>query len=274
LGEQCGQAAVMMLALLAAILAGAVVLFAFGNALGAKGKHQRAADLAAISAAQVMRDLYPRLFEPPFIEPDVPNPRHLEEGEYRERAVAAAERGAKRNGVHLRASDVGFGDSGFAPARVTVRVRSQEQVKLGEVRRIPVRARATAELLPDAGGGSPGHASGGGYSGPLSYRQGKPMRPDVALAFDRLAVAAREEAGLFVSISSGFRSDAEQARLFAAHPDPKWVAPPGESLHRYATELDLGPEGAYAWLAANAGRFGFVQRYAWEAWHYGCSLAV
>jgi hypothetical protein len=96
---------------------------------------------------------------------------------------------------------------------------------------------------------------------------GKPMRPDVALAFDRLAAAAREEAGLFISISSGFRSDAEQARLFAAHPDPKWVAPPGESLHRYATELDLGPPAAYAWLAANATRFGFLQRYSWEAWH-------
>ena len=95
------------------------------------------------------------------------------------------------------------------------------------------------------------------------------MRPDVALAFDRLAAAAREEAGIFVSISSGFRSDAEQARLFAAHPDPKWVAPPGESLHRYATELDLGPPAAYSWLAANSRRFGFINRYSWEAWHYG-----
>jgi LAS superfamily LD-carboxypeptidase LdcB len=81
----------------------------------------------------------------------------------------------------------------------------------------------------------------------LAYRQGKPMRPDVALAFDRLAAAARAEAGLFISISSGFRSDAEHARLFAAHPDPRWVAPPGESLHRYATELDLGPPAAYGW---------------------------
>jgi hypothetical protein len=44
------------------------------------------------------------------------------------------------------------------------------------------------------------------------------MRPDVALAFDRMAAAAREEAGLFISVTSGFRSDAEQARLFAAHP--------------------------------------------------------
>jgi uncharacterized membrane protein len=49
----------MMLAAVAAVLLGAVMLFAFGNALGAKGRHQRAADLAAISAAQVMRDLYP-----------------------------------------------------------------------------------------------------------------------------------------------------------------------------------------------------------------------
>ena len=47
------------------------------------------------------------------------------------------------------------------------------------------------------------------------------------------------------------------------------MAPPGHSLHRCATELDLGPDAAYGWLAANASRFGFVQRYCWEAWHYG-----
>ena len=38
--------------------------------------------------------------------------------------------------------------------------------------------------------GMPATATGGGYSGPLAYRQGKPMRPDVAAAFDRLAAAA------------------------------------------------------------------------------------
>ncbi len=70
-------------------------------------------------------------------------------------------------------------------------------------------------------------------------------------------------------MTSGFRSDAEQAKLFAANPDPKWVAPPGRSLHRLGTELDLGPPAAYGWLAANAKRFGFVKRYAWEPWHYG-----
>ena len=119
----------------------------------------------------------------------------------------------------------------------------------------------------------PTHGSGGGYDGPLAYRMGKPMRPDVAAAFDRMAAAARREAGLYLSVSSGFRSDAEQQILWNANPNPKWVAPPGTSLHRYATELDLGPTGAYGWLAANHRRFGFILRYAWEPWHYELPLA-
>src|ERR671916_1454031 len=94
------------------------------------------------------------------------------------------------------------------------------------------------------------------------------MRPDVARAFDRMAAAARRD-DVYLLVNSGFRSDAEQARLFAANPDPKWVAPPGKSLHRLGTELDLGPPSAYGWLAANARRFGFVQRYSWEPWHWG-----
>jgi hypothetical protein len=83
-----------------------------------------------------------------------------------------------------------------------------------------------------------------------------------------MAAAARR-AGHSLVVSSGFRSDAEQAELFARHPDPHWVAPPGHSLHRCATELDLGPSSAYGWLAANAPRFGFIRRYSWEAWHFG-----
>ncbi len=106
--------------------------------------------------------------------------------------------------------------------------------------------------------------------GPLAYRQGEGMRPDVAAAFDRMASAAAE-AGIALVVNSGFRSDAEQARLFAADPDPRWVAPPGHSLHRCATELDLGPDSAYGWLASNASRFGFAQRYSWEPWHFGFS---
>ncbi len=117
----------------------------------------------------------------------------------------------------------------------------------------------------------PPFATGGGYDGPLEHRQGVPMRPDVARAFDRLSRAARAD-GVDLVVSSGFRSDAEQAVLWARNPDPRWVAPPGQSLHRNATELDLGPRSAYDWLAAHAPRFHFVMRYAWEPWHWGFAL--
>jgi hypothetical protein len=273
--NEAGQAALLMLGLLAVILAGTLVLFGFGQALGARGHAQRAADLAAVSAAQAMRRNFARLFEPPLLEGGLPNPRHLSTAAYVSLARAAALRGGVRNGVPRRRVEVAFPAGRLTPTRVTVAVRDAADVRLPDYPRHPVevRARATAEIVADAGGlGMPGQASGGGYSGPLAYRQGKPMRPDVAGAFDRMAAAARAEAGLTLLVTSGYRSDAEQARLFAAHPDPKWVAPPGQSLHRYGTELDLGPPAAYGWLAANAGRFHFVKRYAWEPWHFGYTL--
>ena len=46
--------------------------------------------------------------------------------------------------------------------------------------------------------------------------------------------------------------------LWNRNPNPQMVARPGTSLHRNGTELDLGPTSAYAWLAANAGRFHFL----------------
>jgi hypothetical protein len=215
-----------------------------------------------MSAARSMRDNYPRLFEP--------SARRLSRAEYLALARRAALASARLNGAALRAGDVRFGRS-FAPTRVTVLVRDRPRVRLpdGSRPRIAIRARAVAELSPPiAGGAMPPDASGGGYRGPLAYRQGKPMRPDVALAFDRMNRAGRAD-GVSLIVVSGYRSDGEQARLFAAHPDPKWVAPPGRSLHRLGTELDLGPPSAYGWLARNARRFHFIQRYPWERWHYG-----
>jgi hypothetical protein len=272
LRRESGQALVLCLGVVAALLLGSLVLTAFGQALGGKGRHQRAADLAAMSAANSMRRDYERLFEPPLLADGVPNPRHMTTAEYLLRARAAAARAAGRNGVRVSAGGVTFPGVAFAPTRVAVRVRGTTSVRVGEGDRRPVAVtgHAEAEISPDAGAGldMPSRGSGGGYDGPLAYRMGKPMRPDVAEAFDRMAAAARR-AGLALSVTSGFRSDAEQARLFAANPNPKWVAPPGTSLHRYGTELDLGPPGAYGWLAANARRFGFIHRYAWEPWHYG-----
>jgi hypothetical protein len=268
-GGEPGQATLLLLGVMAALLVGALFLGSWGMALGARGKHQRAADLAAVSAARAMADAYPRLFEPPVLPDGAPNPRHLSLAAYEQLGRGAALQAGRRNGVRLRSADVRFPRS-FAPTRVTVMARGAARLQVRDSRRrvgrIPVRGRATAELTTSGGPGLPSSASGGGYHGPLAYRQGKPMRPDVAQAFDRMAAAARR-AGIYLIVVSGYRSDAEQAKLFAAHPDPKWVAPPGKSLHRLGTELDLGPPSAYGWLARNSRRFGFIKRYAWEAWH-------
>src|SRR3712207_3023145 len=100
-GRECGQASLLLLGVVGALSAGVLVLFAFGQALGAKGRHQRAADLAAISAAVVMRDHDARLFAPAELEPGVPNPRHLTEHAYRALARATAVRIARENGVAI-----------------------------------------------------------------------------------------------------------------------------------------------------------------------------
>jgi hypothetical protein len=261
-----------MLGAMSTLVLGALLLGALGRAYGAKSHAQRAADLAAVSAARAMRDAYPRLFEPAQLPDGTPDTRHLTLPGYLAVARSAAQRAAGLNGSHVDPADVSFPDaSSFAPVRVTVAVRERHQVQSapGRVHTFPVAARATAALVPESSGGLD---AGGGYSGPFAFRQGKPMRPDVALAFDRLAAAAKRGAGIDLIVVSAYRSDAEQARLYAAHPDPHWVAPPGRSLHRYGTELDLGPGSAYGWLERNAGRFHFIRRYSWEPWHFGFGL--
>jgi soluble lytic murein transglycosylase-like protein len=263
---QRGQAAMLLLGLLLAVVLGAVVLGGIARGVGTRGDLQAAADLAALSAARAMHDAYPRVFEPPTIA-GAPNPRHLERADYLALGRRAAEATADRNGAHdLR---VGFPGGGLAPVRVRVTVH--DAIAVGEHDHVPNAATAEAELAPPGTLPDAGPANAGEYRGPFAYRQGKPMRPDVALAFDRMQSAARAD-GVALLITSAFRSDAEQARLFAQQPDPKWVAPPGTSLHRLATELDLGPPAAYGWLARNAERFHFVQRYSWEPWHFGFTL--
>jgi len=268
--DEKGQALVLALGGAFALIAGALALVAIAGAVTGKGRAQRAADLAAISAARSMRDDLPRLLAPPRLPNGLPNPAHLEKASYLARARAAAIGVSLANGVAAARLRISFPDRGsFAPLRVRAAVAGRLELE-GEAG-ADVEASAVAEAAAPAGvggGGQTSVASGGGYGGPLVHRNGEGMRPDVAAAFDRMAAAA-SAAGLALVVNSGFRSDAEQAALFAANPDPRWVAPPGRSLHRCATELDLGPPSTYGWLAVNATRFGFIQRYSWENWHYG-----
>lgn len=237
------------------VAAGAV--FAIGHVHLAAARAQTSADLAALAAARDLRD---RLGEvPPRIGREAARAGLV--ADMTATATAVAE---PAGGRVVAVRPVG---EGWPPTAVEVTVAHR-----GPGGR-PVRAIARAGLV--AGGPGPdgrtGWATGGGYAGPLVYRDGKPMCPAVAAAFDLMDAAAGAD-GVDLVVNSGFRSDAEQAILFARHPDPRWVAPPGRSRHRDATELDInmGDGGrAHAWLRANGGRFGFVQRYSWEPWHWG-----
>lgn len=267
LAAEGGQATPLVLGAVFVLVLGTVALVAIAGAITGKAKAQSVADLSALSSARSMKNDLPRLLAPPTLPNGMPNPAHMTKFEYLLRARVTATRIAVQNGASPLKVLVRFPDSmSFAPVRTRVTIRSRvESGGPGKMTSDWAEARVGA---PISMGSVPAMATGGGYSGPLAERQGKGMRPDVAAAFDLMAAAA-STAGVTLSVSSAFRSDAEQAALFAANPDPTWVARPGTSLHRCATELDLGPSAAYGWLAANASRFGFTQRYSWEAWHYG-----
>lgn len=262
-GEQ-GQALLLLVAALLVVVVGAIVAGAIANGLGARADRQRTADIAALAGARAMRSAYPRLFEPPLIDGE-PNPSHLERGGYLSLGGAAARSAAARNGA--KAVAVSFpGADAIAPMRI--RVAIGDGISVEGAKDVEPRVFAEAELAPPATAPALGAPGQGEYRGPFAYRQGKPMRPDTAQAFDRLAAAARAD-GVSLMVASAFRSNAEQAILWARNPDPKWVAPPGTSLHRLGTEIDFGPSSAYGWLLARATKMGWVRRYPWEPWHFG-----
>ena len=114
-----GQLLVLLIGIVFVLLLGIGVLGALGKALLGKGRYQRAADLAAVSAARSMRDDFGRLFEPPLDSRGLRNPLHLEKSAYLARARTTAIDIAAMNGVSARTVEVAFPDrESFAPLRV------------------------------------------------------------------------------------------------------------------------------------------------------------
>jgi hypothetical protein len=98
---------------------------------------------------------------------------------------------------------------------------------------------------------------------------------EVEVRTARAFVAMRDAAaadGVELRVRSGFRSREHQEWLYTA-----WragfgnrAARPGYSNHQSgrALDLDLDRPGAFAWLAANARRFGFKRTVKSEPWHW------
>jgi D-alanyl-D-alanine carboxypeptidase len=94
-------------------------------------------------------------------------------------------------------------------------------------------------------------------------------------AFGR-AQAEAAEVGHRLTITSGFRTAAEQAALLEAEVVERgslaaaswWVFPPDRSMHVQGLAIDVGDGPAADWLAEEGARFGLCRTLDWEWWHF------
>jgi LAS superfamily LD-carboxypeptidase LdcB len=101
------------------------------------------------------------------------------------------------------------------------------------------------------------------------------LTPALRRAITRAMVAAAED-GVDLRITSGWRSRAEQERLYEqaieryGSPEQarRWVLPPGQSAHVKGAAVDVGPRAGAQWLELHGVRYGLCRRYDNEWWHF------
>lgn len=103
---------------------------------------------------------------------------------------------------------------------------------------------------------------------------GKPVERNTANAYWVMAKAAERD-GVHLRVVSGFRTNAEQERLYSCYKKCNCnkcalAAKPGYSNHQSGLALDLNylDRGVYAWLEKNARKYGFVRTVPSEKWHW------
>lgn len=126
-----------------------------------------------------------------------------------------------------------------------------------------------SELLPCTS--AQGYSAGVARTICVATVDGKPVEVHTADAYLRMQSAARA-AGVSLRIVSGFRTMAQQQYLYNQYLccGGNLAARPGYSNHQSGLALDLNTStsGVYGWLAANAGRFGFIRTVPSEDWHW------
>ena len=117
--------------------------------------------------------------------------------------------------------------------------------------------------------GDTAYKGGRAYSIQVVHIGGKPVSKTTGHAFLKMQAAAHA-AGVKLSLTSGFRTQSEQTRLYNCYLSKRCnngnlAARPGFSNHQNGAALDLSTS---TWLARNASKFGFVRTVRKEAWHY------
>ena len=103
---------------------------------------------------------------------------------------------------------------------------------------------------------------------------GKPVERETANAYWLMQEAAEAD-GVYLSISSGFRTYSEQEYFYNCYINCNCnqcnlAARPGYSNHQsgHALDLNTSQAGVYDWLEQNASRFGFSRTVPSEPWHW------
>ena len=134
---------------------------------------------------------------------------------------------------------------------------------------VAARSRDGAVVAPRP----PGSPQGGAFDERLPSVAN--LDADLLSALRAAATDAAAE-GVAFHLTSGWRSEAEQAQLFdeavaehgSAEEASRWVAPPTTSSHVSGDAVDIGHEAARDWLARHGAAFGLCRVYDNEPWHF------
>ena len=154
------------------------------------------------------------------------------------------------------------------------RRRRSALVTLVAVPVVLLGARTLAGTTADPAGAT-SSTTGATPSAPTTTSAPTGLDPGLVAAFGR-AQAAAAEAGHQLTITSGFRTADEQARLLEEEVAARgslaeavwWVFPPDRSMHVQGLAIDVGGGTVADWLVEEGARFGLCHTLAWEWWHF------
>lgn len=119
-----------------------------------------------------------------------------------------------------------------------------------------------------------GYRNGSPFPITVVTADGKPVERDTANAYAVMQQAAAQ-AGVTITVVSGFRTMAEQQYLYSCYVNCSCnscnlAARPGTSNHQsgHALDLNTSSAGVLTWLNANGARFGFSRTVPSEPWHW------
>lgn len=128
-----------------------------------------------------------------------------------------------------------------------------------------------AQLRPASARSAVGYVAGTKTKLKLTAVNGTAVEVRTATAFREMAKAARKR-GIRLAINSGFRSHAEQTKLYREYRrgEGNLAARPGYSNHQSGRALDIyvSDRKILAWLKSHAATYGFYRTVPGEAWHW------